>query len=215
LQKIYENGLRGKVISTLIESSNRLFDCGGVNIAINEYDLLKIVLENVKSTKSRNNYSLAVRALKQKDRAGNTFPYAWGSLIKTNKLMENGAMIRELGEKTGLGFLNSIWIGGSGDSRVSNADKVVRRVNDTLRKLKDSESKDALIDEMVSIGLKVAISTREFKTWQDERKTAEIEAFRMMAEKLYDYKDDSSKRTELVRSMAYYLAYVSRGGAQA
>jgi len=216
LQKIYENGLRGKVISTLIESSNKLFDCGGVNITVNEYDLLKKVLQNVKSTKSRNNYSLVVRALKQKDKTGNPFPYAWGSLIKTNKLQENGPMIQELGEKTGLKFLNAIWVGGgSFDSRVSNADKVVRRVNDTLRKLKDSESKDALIDEMVAIGLKVAISTREFKTWQDERKTAEIEAFRTMAEKLYDYKDDSSKRTELVRSMAYYLAYVSRGGTQA
>ncbi len=214
LQKIYENGLRSKVISTLIESSTRLFDCGGVNITANEYDLLKVVLENVKTTKSRNNYSLVVRAMKHKDGEGNIFPYAWGSLIKTNKLLENGAMIRELGEKSGLGFLNAIWIGGSGDSRVSNTDKVVRRVNETLRKLKDSESKDALIDEMVAMGLKVAISTRNFKTWQDERKTAEIEAFRKMAEKLYDYKDDSSRRTELVRSMAYYLAYVSKGGAE-
>jgi hypothetical protein len=215
LQKMYDNGLRGKVISTLIEPSNRLFDCGGVNIAVGEYDLFKAVLENVKGTQSRNNYSLAVRAMKQKDRDGNIFPYAWGSLIKTNKLLENGAMIQVLGEKTGLGFLNAIWIGGgSNDSRVSNADKVVRRVNDTLRKLKDSESKEALIDEMSAIGLKVAISTRDFKTWQDERKTAEIEAFRKMAEKLYDYKDDSSRRTELVRSMAYYLAYVSKEGTQ-
>jgi len=215
LQKIYENGLRGKVISTLIEPSNKLFDCGGVNIAVNEYDLFKVVLENVKGIQSRNNYSLAVRAMKQKDRVGNIFPYAWGSLIKTNKLLENGAMIQELGEKTGLGFLNAIWIGGgSNESRVSNADKVVRRVNDTLRKLKDSESKEALIDEMSAIGLKVAVSTRDFKTWQDERKTAEIEAFRKMAGKLYDYKDDSSRRTELVRSMAYYLAYVSKGGAE-
>lgn len=215
LQKIFDNGLRGKVISTLIEPSNKLFDCGGVNITVNEYDLFKIILENVKAIKSRNNYSLAVRAMKQKDRTGNSFPYAWGSLIKTNKLQVNGPMIQELGEKTGLKFLNAIWIGGgSNDSRVSNADKVVRRVNDTLRKLKDSESKEALIDEMSAIGLKVAISTRDFKTWQDERKTAEIEAFRKMAEKLYDYKDDSSRRTELVRSMAYYLAYVSKEGTQ-
>jgi hypothetical protein len=74
--------------------------------------------------------------------------------------------------------------------------------------LKDTENKEVVIDAMVSIGLKVAISTRDFKTWQDERKEAEIDAFRKMAEKLYEYRDNSAQRTELVRSMAYYLAYV-------
>lgn len=214
LQKLYENGLRGRVISTLIEPSARLFDCGGVSIDVERYDLLKIVLENVKVIRSRNNFSLAVRALNQKDNQGRDFPYAWGSLIKTKKLKEDRNMIKELGEKTGLSFLDAVWIGGFGDARTSNAEKVVRRMNETLRKLKDSESKEEIIDAMVALGLKVAISTRDFKTWQDERKQAEIEALRKMAEKLYEYKDDSSKRTELVRSMAYYLAYVSKGGIE-
>lgn len=203
LQKLYENGLRGRVISTLIEPSNRLFECGGVSIDSVEYDLLKTPLENV----NRDNFSLVVRSMKYN-------PYSWGRLIKTKKLKEDRNLIKELGEKTGLSFLDAVWIGGFGDARTSNAEKVVRRMNETLRKLKDSESKEEIIDAMVALGLKVAISTRDFKTWQDERKQAEIEALRKMAEKLYEYKDDSSKRTELVRSMAYYLAYVSKGGIE-
>ncbi|MBT9145455.1 MAG: hypothetical protein DDT42_01326 [candidate division WS2 bacterium] len=209
LQKLYENGLRSKVISTMIEPSTRLFECGGVSIDSAEYDLLRIVIENVIASRTTNNFSLVIRAMKQKDKRGKDFPYAWGTLIKTNKLKEEKDMIKELGEKTGLSFLGAVWIDGSGDIKVSNAEKVVRRVNETLRKLKDTESKDVIIDAMVAVGLKVAISTRDFKTWQDERRQAEIDAFKRMAEKLYEYKDNSAQRTELVRSMAYYLAYVS------
>lgn len=201
LDKLYENGLRGKVISTLIEPSTKLFECGGVTIDVNKYDLLRLALENVKASRKSNNFSLVVRGLKDNQ-------YAWGSFIKTNKLKEDKNMINELGEKTGLSFLRAIWVGGAGETRVSNAEKVVRRVNETLRKLKDTENKTMVIDTMVAMGLKVAISTRDFKTWQDERKQAEIEAFKKMAEKLYEYKDNSAQRTELVRSMAYYLAYV-------
>jgi hypothetical protein len=209
LQKLYENGLRGRVISTLIEPSTKLFECGGVSIDTSEYDLLSLVLENVKSSRSSNNFYLVVRAMKQIDKDGRHFPYAWGSLIKTKKLKEDRTMVKELGEKTGLSFLSAIGIGGTGNTRVSNAEKVVRRTNETLRKLKDAESKEAIIDAMVAMGIKGAISTRDFETWQDEKKQAEIEAFEKMAEKLYEYKDDSAKRTELVRAMAYYLAYVS------
>jgi hypothetical protein len=214
LQKLYENGLRGRVISTLIEPSTKLFECGGVSIDTSEYDLLRVVLENVVSSRSSNNFYFAVRAMKQIDKDGRPFPYAWGSLIKTKKLKENRTMVKELGEKTGLSFLSAIGIGGAGNTRVSNAEKVVRRTNETLRKLKDSESKEAIIDAMVAMGIKGAISTRDFETWEDEKKQAEIEAFEKMAEKLYEYKDDSAKRTELVRAMAYYLAYVSKGGTK-
>lgn len=209
LDKLYENGLRGKVISTLIEPSIKLFECGGATIDASKYDILKVALKNVKASRKSNNFSLVVRAFNQKDNFGRDFLYAWGSLIKTNKLKEDKNMIKELGEKTGLSFLGAIWIGGIRDTKTSNADKVVRRVNETLRKLKDTENKDVVIDAMVAIGLKVAMSTRDFKTWQDERKQAEIDAFRKMAEKLYEYKDNSAQRTELVRSMAYYLAYIS------
>ncbi|MEM0466078.1 MAG: HD domain-containing protein [Candidatus Thermoplasmatota archaeon] len=225
LQNLYENGLRSKVISTLVEPSTKLLDCGGVSIdstiesyesdqirrkcecrnkTLTEYDLLKIALENVRKS---NDFSFVVRSIKFN-------PYSWGSLIKTKKLKEDVRMIKELGEKTGLSFLDAIWIDGLGEIRVSNAEKTVRRMNETLRKLKDSEGKNEIIDAMIALGIKVAISTRNFKTWQDERKQTEIEAFRKIAEKLYEYKDDSAKRTELVRSMAYYLAYVSKGGME-
>lgn len=212
LQKLYENGLRGKIISTLIEPSNTLLECGGVTIDTTEYDLLKIVLEHVIATKKSNNFYLVVRAMKQKTRGGNDFPYGWGMLIKTKKLEEDKNMINELGEKTGLSFLDAVGIGDK--DRVSSAEKVVRRMNETLRKLNNSEDTNGLLDAMIAIGLKTAIATRDFETWQDERKQTEIEAFRKMAEKIYAYKNDSSKRTELVRSMAYYLAYVSKGGTE-
>jgi len=202
LDKLYENGLRGKVISTLIEPSFYLFDCGGIKIGINEHNLFKLILNNINIGKGINTYVLAVKSLKNNK-------YSWGYLIKTNKVRGDSIMVKELGEQTGLSFLKSIWIGGkSQENRISNAEKLVRRMNETLRKLKDKENKDIVIDAMVSIGRKIAMSTREFKDWADERRQKEIDALKKMAEKLYDYRENGTQRTELIRAMACYLGYV-------
>lgn len=188
LDKLYENGLRGKIISTLAEPSFYLLDCGGIKIKADEYCLFKSILSNVSPSKGANNYALVVKSIKNNI-------YSWGYLIKTNKISNDPKnsevikMVRDIGEETGLTFLKSIWVGGTPENRISNAEKIVRRMNETLRKLKDKEDKDTVIDAMISIGLKVAISTREFRDWADERRQKEIDALKKMAEKLYEYRE--------------------------
>jgi hypothetical protein len=208
LDKLFEYGLRGKVFSTLGEPSFYLFDCGGIKIRADEYTLFKPILENVNLGKGANNYALAIKSLKSNK-------YSWGYLIKTGKLNNNPrdgnviAMVKEMGEQTGLSFLKNIWVGGkSPENRISNAEKIVRRMNETLRKLKDKEKKDVVIDAMVSIGRKVAVSTREFRDWANERRRNEVDALKKMAEKLYEYKENGAQRTELVRAMTCYLGYI-------
>lgn len=207
LEKLYSNGLRGKVISTLVEPTHFLFDCGAIQIDTSEYKLLKPILENVNPSKNANYYALAIKSIKNN-------MYSWGYLIKTKKIKGDAKMTKELGEQTGLSYLKNIWIGGVGENRVSNAEKVIRRMNETLRKLKDKDEKEVVIDAIVSIGLKVAISTRATKEHpgiygkENIKGQLELESFKKIAEKLYEYKENSAQRTELVRAMSCYLGYV-------
>ncbi len=207
LDRLYDNGLRGKVISTLVEPTHCLFDCGAIQIDANEYQFFKPILDNINPAKRSNNYALAVRSIKNN-------VYSFGYLIKTNKLKGDAKMMKELGEQTGLSFLKNIWIGGTGENRISNAEKVVRRMNETLRKLKDKEQKDVVIDAMTSIGLKVAVSTRATKEHpgiygkDNPKGELEIISLRQSAEMLYAHRENSAFRTELVRAMSCYLGYV-------
>jgi len=203
--RLYENGLRGKVISTLTGPSSCLFDCGGIKITSDEYPLFKPIFENMRKTKGSNYFALAVKSLKNNK-------YSWGYLLTTGKVKNSPRekvvkMVENLGESTGLSFLKNIWVGGAGEDRISNAEKVVRRMNETLRKL-GNEDKKVLIDAMTSIGRKVACSTRQDRDWADERRQKEVEALRRLAEKLYEHRDRSAQRTELVRAAACYLGYI-------
>lgn len=207
LTKIYESGLRSKVISTLIEPTSFLLDCGAIQLKSDEYLFFKLLLENVVPSKRGNTYALIIKSLKNNI-------YSWGYFIKTNKVKGDAKMIQELGEHTGLSFLKDIWVGGVGEDKVSNAEKIVRRMNETLRKLKDKEEKSIVIDAMISIGLKVAISTRATKEhpgiYGKDNNKGELEkkALVFLAEKLYEYKDNGTQRTELIRAMSCYLGYV-------
>lgn len=208
IDKLYSNGLSGKVISTLVEPTNYLFDCGAIQIDFAEYRLFKPILENINPAKGSNNYALAVKSIKNNI-------YSWGYLIKTKKLEGGVKMVAELGEETGLSFLRNIWIGGMGENRISNAEKVVRRMNETLRKLKGKEqNKDVVMDAMTSIGLKVAIATRATKEHpgiygrDNPKGQLEIISLRQLAEMLYTHRENSAFRTEIVRAMSCYLGYV-------
>lgn len=207
LHKLYENGLRGKIISTLVEPSLYLFDFGSAKISVNEYPLFRQVLENINQGRGGNTYASAIKSLKSNE-------YSWGHLIKIGKIKNDPKnrevveMVSNLGEVTGLIFLKNIWVGGKPENRVSNAEKIVRRMNETLRKLKDKENKDFVVDSMIAIGRKIAISTRELRDWADERRQKEIDSLKLMAEKLYEYRDKGAQRTELVRAMACYLGYI-------
>jgi hypothetical protein len=117
-------------------------------------------------------------------------------------------MVEELAEKTGLAFLRDIWIGGK--NRVDSAGKVIRGMNETLRRLKDGEDHASLIDAMTAKGLHLAISTREGRYRPVENREREERALRLAAEKMLVYRDQTYRRTELVRAMIYTLAYFSR-----
>ena len=201
LDKLYENGLRGKVFSTLVEPSLYLFDCGGIKISAKEYYLFKPILGNIDQGKDVNTYALAIKSMQSNK-------YSWGYLVKTKKLKGDLNMIKKLGEMTGLSFLKNIWVGGSPENRPSNAEKLIRRMNETLRKLKDKEKEDVVIDAMVAIGRKVALSTRDFRDFGEELRQKEVDALREIAKKLYEYREKSAQRTELVRAMVCYLGYV-------
>lgn len=207
LDKLYDNGLRGKVISTLIDTSTCLFDCGSIKIAASQYPLFKPILDNIKGNVGSNVYAFSIKSIESNK-------YSWGQLIKTNKVNNDPRdnevvnMVREMGTQTGLSFLNNIWIGGTSENRISNAEKVIRRINETLRKLKDKEKTEIVIDAMVAIGRKVVLSTRNFQDWGDKRRQDEIDALRLLSEKLYEYREKSSERTELIRAMSCYLGYI-------
>lgn len=117
-------------------------------------------------------------------------------------------MVQEIAEKTGLTFLADIWIGPR--DREDNASKVIRGMNETLRRLKGKEDDASLVDAMVAKGLHLAISTREGKWRSYENQPKEEAALRNAARKLWRYKDQTYRRTEVVRAMIYTLAYFSR-----
>lgn len=117
-------------------------------------------------------------------------------------------MVQEIAEKTGLTFLADIWIGVK--NREDNASKVIRGMNETLRRLKGKEDDASLVDAMVAKGLHLAISTREGKWRSRENRLKEEIALKRAAEKLLRYKDQSYRRTEVVRAMIYTLAYFSK-----
>ena len=117
-------------------------------------------------------------------------------------------MVQEIAEKTGLTFLADIWIGGR--DREDSASKVIRGMNETLRRLKGKEDDASLMDAMVAKGLHLAISTREGKWRSRENRLKEEAALKRAAEKLLRYKDQAYRRTEVVRAMIYTLAYFSK-----
>ena len=117
-------------------------------------------------------------------------------------------MVQEIAEKTGLAFLADIWIGGR--DREDGASKVIRGMNETLRRLKGKEDDATLVDAMVAKGLHLAISTREGKWRSHENQPKEETALRNAARKLLRYKDQTYRRTEVVRAMIYTLAYFSK-----
>jgi len=119
-------------------------------------------------------------------------------------------MVNELAQKTGLTFLTDIWIGGK--DRLDGAGKVIRGMNETLRRLKGKEDDATLVDAMEAKGLHLAVSTREgprrFRSRENLPK--ERSALRQAAQKLLLYKDQTYRRTELVRAMIYTLGYFSK-----
>lgn len=117
-------------------------------------------------------------------------------------------MVQEIAEKTGLTFLADIWI--SGRDREDGAGKVIRGMNETLRRLKGKEDDASLVDAMVAKGLHLAISTRDGKWRSRENQPKEEAALKKAAEKLLRYKDQTYRRTEVVRAMIYTLAYFSK-----
>jgi hypothetical protein len=117
-------------------------------------------------------------------------------------------MIEDIVAKTGLTFLADIWIGGR--NREDSASKVIRGMNETLRRLKGKEDDASLVDAMVAKGLHLAISTREGKWRSRENQPKEEAALRNAALKLLRYKDQTYRRTEVVRAMIYTLAYFSK-----
>lgn len=151
----------------------------------------------------------AIRALQQSPYAFGTF-LADGSIRITKQTeKEIKQMIEELAEKTGLSFLADIWIGG-GKDRADRAGKVIRGMNETLRRLKGKEDDASLIDAMVGKGLHLALSTRQGYFRSKENRPKEESALRQAAVKLLKYKDQTYRRTEVVRAMIYTLAYFSK-----
>ena len=117
-------------------------------------------------------------------------------------------MVEDIAEKTGLSFLADIWI--RGKDRVDSASKVIRGMNETLRRLKGREDDASLIDAMVGKGLHLALSTRDGQFRSPQNRPKEDAALRQAAAKLLKYKDQTYRRTELVRAMIYTLAYFSK-----
>ena len=205
LERLYQHGLKGAVITTNPVSSRHLLTCGSIQIDSSEWPLLRTVLRLLNPAKRR--YTTAIRALQQS-------PFAFGTFLKDGSIKgtkkEIKKMVEELAGKTGLSFLKDIWIGGK--DRIDGAGKVIRGMNETLRRLKGKEDDATLIDAMEAKGLHLAVSTREgprrFRSKESLPK--ERLALRQTAQKLLLYKDQTYRRTELVRAMIYTLGYFSK-----
>ncbi len=200
LDRIFQHGLTSITVVTNPSVSHHLLTCGSIKIDIEEWEFLRLPLRYAKS-----GHVQVVRALQH-------HRYAWGKLLANGtiggdkKVTEK--LVNDLTEKTGLLFLKEIKI--EGKDRIASAERVIRRMNETLRKLKDSkEDKSVIVDSMVALGLKTVMSTREGRFYGEENQNKEIEALRLIAQKLYEYKDQMAKRSELVRSMSYSMGYLN------
>jgi hypothetical protein len=210
VDRLHRYGLTGAVIVTNPVSSRHLLTCGSVAFDAAEWPLLRRPLKLLSPGKRR--YASVIKALQHS-------PYAFGTLLAENSIKitkdtekEVREMVSELAEKTGLAFLNDIWIGGK--DRVDSAGKVIRGMNETLRRLKGAEDHASLTDAMVAKGLHLALSTREGRYRLLDNREREEAALRLAAEKLLLYRDQTYRRTELVRAMIYTLAYFGKAEAK-
>jgi hypothetical protein len=208
LDRLYRYGLKGAVIVTNPISSRSLLASGSLSIDASEWPLLRRPLRLLNSGKCT--YKVAIRAFQQSE-------YAIGTLLSDGSIPvtksnegEIAQMVAEIAEKTGLSFLADIWIGPDRRQRVENASKVIRGMNETLRRLKDKEDDESLIDAMIAKGQHLALSTRQGKFRAAENQPHEEAALRSAAQKILKYKNQTYRRTELVRTMIYMLAYFSR-----
>jgi len=204
VDRLYLYGLKGAVIVTNPVSSRHLLTCGSISIDGVDWPILRKPLRLLNS--SRRTYASAITALQQS-------PYAFGTFIADGSIKaqekEVRQMVVELADKTGLAFLKDIWIGGKDRDKVDAAGKVIRGMNETLRRLKDGEDDASLIDAMVAKGFHLVLSTREGRYRPAETSAREKAALRLAAERLITYRDQTYRRTELVRAMVYTLAYFS------
>ncbi len=205
LDRLYQHGLKGAVITTNPISSRHLLTCGSIGVETSEWPLLRRALRLLNPRKR--SYTRAIRAFQRS-------PYAFGTFLadrsipltkKTQKEVEK--MVEELAEKTGVSFLRDIWIG---NNREEAASKVIRGMNETLRRLKGKEDEASLIDAMVGKGLHLALSTRKGLFRAKENQPKEEAALREAATRLLKYRNQTYRRSELVRAMIYTLAYFSK-----
>ena len=208
IDRLHQYGLKGAIITTNPVSSRHLLTCGSVQLDMSDWPLFRRALRLLNPYKRP--YTNAIRALQQSAFAFGTF-LADGSIPITKKTQkEIKQMVDELAGKTGLTFLTDIWIGGK--DRLDGAGKVIRGMNETLRRLKGKEDDATLVDAMEAKGLHLAVSTREgprrFRSKENLPK--ERCALRQAAQKLLLYKDQTYRRTELVRAMIYTLGYFSK-----
>jgi len=203
-ERLYKYGLQGAAIVSNPISSRHLLTCGSISISAAEWPILRTPLRLLNSAKRS-----CARAITELQRS----PYAFGTFLADGSIKgtekDVRKMVEELAEQTGLAFLREIWIGG-GKNRVENAGKVIRGMNETLRRLKEGEDPASLVDAMTAKGLHLAMSTREFRYRPAENRDKEEVALRLAAKKLLVYRDQTYRRTELVRAMTYTLAYFSR-----
>jgi hypothetical protein len=204
LDRLYQYGLKGAVITTNPVSSRHLLSCGSVQVDTAEWPLLRRALRLLNPRKR--SYTRAITALQQSPLAFGTFLYDGSIPTTKNTEKEVKKMVDELAEKTGLSFLRDIWVQGGLDG----ASKVIRGMNETLRRLKGREDDASLIDAMTAKGLHLALSTREERFRRKENQANEEAALRQAATRLLKYKDQTYRRTELVRAMIYTLAYFSK-----
>lgn len=208
LDRLYRYGLKGAVIVTNPVSSRDLLMSGSLTIDSSEWPLLRRPLRFVNSGKCT--YRAAIRAFQQSEYAIGTFLSDGSITVTRSNEGEIAHMVAEIAQKTGLSFLADIWIGSERRQRVENASKVIRGMNETLRRLKDKEDEESLIDAMVAKGLHLALSTRQGQFRPSANEEREVVALRSAARKILKYKDQTYRRTELVRTMIYTLAYFSR-----
>ena len=209
VDRMYRYGLTGAVIVTNPVTSRHLLTCGSISIDTAEWPLLRTPLKLLNP--ERRTYATAITALQRSK-------YAFGTLLAEESIKitretekEVRQMISELAEETGLTFLRHIWIGGKPKHRLDNAGKVIRGMNETLRRLGGSEDNTSLIDAMVAKGMHLALTTRDGHSWSaTDQASKEEAALHSTAEKLFSYRHQTARRTELVRAMIYTLAYLTK-----